>query len=223
MDFDIQAVGRTNMTQRIDQIKKRIASIEEKIGVTRIGADFQMTLEREIQRQANLTVQPTQGVADVQKLPGTTQPINDNDIVNSAKVAESLRQAEKIETPQPAPVKEKTAGIQPPENLSPEKQTKPQQTPPKIERIEVPDTELTIPTPDEKILRDDYFRGYDFNFPASKWAELYMKIMVAASKRVEVIPMVDDKQFFYKYLSTDNLHPTEEGHSVIAHTIKKYL
>ena len=72
-------------------------------------------------------------------------------------------------------------------------------------------------------LRDDYFRGYDFNFPASKWAELYMKIMVAVSKRVEVIPMVDDKDFFYKYLSTDNLHPNEEGHSVIAHTIKKYL
>lgn len=156
MDFDIQSVGRTDMTRRIDQIKKRIAAIEKQIGVTQIGADFQTTLEREIQRQADFTVQPTQGVAETQKLPGTTQPVNDNDIVNSAKVAESLRQAEKIETPQPAPVEKKPAGVQPPETLSPEKQTKPQQTPPQIERVEYPDTELTIPTPDEKILRDDY-------------------------------------------------------------------
>lgn len=157
MDFDIQSVGRTNMTRRIDQIKKRIAAIEEKIGVTNIGADFQATLEREIQRQAKITAaQPTQGVADVQKAPGTTQPVNENDIVNSAKVAEALRQAEKVETPQPASVEEKPAGVQPPE-ISPNKQTRPQQSnPPKIERVEVPDTELTIPTPDEKILDDIY-------------------------------------------------------------------
>ncbi|MBR3745771.1 MAG: lytic transglycosylase domain-containing protein [Selenomonadaceae bacterium] len=159
MDFDIQSVGRTNMTRRIDQIKKRIAAIEEKIGVTKIGADFQTTLEREIQRQAQITApQPTQGVADVQKPPGTTQPVNDNDIVNSAKVAEALRQAESVETPQPATVEEKPAGVQPPETISPDKQTKPQQSnPPQIERVEFPDVELTIPERDEKISRDDYF------------------------------------------------------------------
>ena len=146
------------MVRRIDQIKKRIAAIEEKIGVTNIGADFQATLEREIQRQAQITaVQPTQSVADVQKPPGTTQPVNDNDIVNAAKVAEALRQAENIETPQPATVDEKPAGVQPPETISPDKQTRPQQSnPPQIERVEVPDTELTIPTPDEKILDDIY-------------------------------------------------------------------
>ena len=159
MDFDIQSVGRTNMTRRIDQIKKRIAAIEEKIGVTKIGADFQTTLEREIQRQAQITApQPTQGVADVQKPPGTTQPVNDNDIVNSAKVAEALRQAESVETPQPVTVEEKPAGVQPPETISPDKQTKPQQSnPPQIERVEFPDVELTIPERDEKISRDDYF------------------------------------------------------------------
>ena len=159
IDFEsIQSVGQTNMVRRIDQIKKRIAAIEEKIGVTNIGADFQATLEREIQRQAQITaVQPTQSVADVQKPPGTTQPVNDNDIVNAAKVAEALRQAENIETPQPATVDEKPAGVQPPETISPDKQTRPQQSnPPQIERVEVPDTELTIPTPDEKILDDIY-------------------------------------------------------------------
>ena len=159
IDFEsIQSVGQTNMVRRIDQIKKRIAAIEEKIGVTNIGADFQATLEREIQRQAQITaVQPTQSVADVQKPPGTTQPVNDNDIVNAAKVAEALRQAENIETPQSATVDEKPAGVQPPETISPDKQTRPQQSnPPQIERVEVPDTELTIPTPDEKILDDIY-------------------------------------------------------------------
>ena len=159
IDFEsIQSVGQTNMVRRIDQIKKRIAAIEEKIGVTNIGADFQATLEREIQRQAQITaVHPTQSVADVQKPPGTTQPVNDNDIVNAAKVAEALRQAENIETPQPATVDEKPAGVQPPETISPDKQTRPQQSnPPQIERVEVPDTELTIPTPDEKILDDIY-------------------------------------------------------------------
>lgn len=154
----IQSVGRTNMVRRIDQIKKRIAAIEEKIGVTNIGADFQTTLEREIQRQAQITTtQPTNSVADVQKAPGTTQPVNDNDIVNAAKVAEALRQAEKVETPQPATVEEKPAGVQPPETL-PNRQARPQQSnPPQIERVEVPDTELAIPERDEKISRDDYF------------------------------------------------------------------
>lgn len=154
----IQSVGRTDMVRRIDQIKKRMAAIEKKIGVTNIGADFHTTLEREIQRQAQITApQPTQGVAETQKLPGTTQPVNDNDIVNAAKVAEALRQADKIETPQQTPVEEKPESVQPPETISPDKQTRPQQTTPQIERVEVPDVELTIPERDEKISRDDYF------------------------------------------------------------------
>ena len=161
MDFDIQAIGRTDITRRIDQIKKRMAAIEKQIGIANIGADFHTTLEREIQRQASLSVQPTQGVADVQKLPGTTQPVNDNDVVNSAKVAEALRQADKIETPQPAPVEEKSESVQPPETTSPDKLNRPpRQMSPQIERVEVPDTELTIPTPDEKIFSDNYIGEY---------------------------------------------------------------
>ena len=155
----IQPVGRTDMARRIDQIKRRIAAIEDKIGVGNLGADFQTTLEREIQKQATVQptqpTQPTQGVADVQQPPGTTQPVNDNDIVNAAKVAEALRQAEQVEQPQQPPVDEKTDKVQPPE-IAPDNPRRPQRTSPQIERVEVPDTELAIPDRDTKIPDDIY-------------------------------------------------------------------
>ena len=154
----IQPVGRTDMARRIDQIKRRIAAIEEKIGVGTLGADFQATLEREIAKHAQISVQPTQptnSVADVQTPPGTTQPVNENDIVNAAKVAEALRQAEQIEQPQNQPVENKPDKIQPPEIAS-DNPRRPQQTSPQIERVEVPDTELVIPDRDTKIPDDIY-------------------------------------------------------------------
>ena len=162
IDIDsIQPVGRTDLTRRIDQIKRRIAAIEDKIGIGNLGADFHATLEREIQRQAGLSVQPTQpaqptqSVADVQTPPGITQPVNENDIVNAAKVAEALRQAEQVEQPQPPPVDEKPDKVQLPE-ISPDSHRRPQQTPPQIDRVEVPDTELVIPDRDTKNLDDIY-------------------------------------------------------------------
>ena len=154
----IQPVGRTDLTRRIDQIKRRIAAIEDQIGIGNLGADFQTTLEREIQKQASLTVnptQPTQGIADTQKPPGSTQPVNENDIVNAAKVAEALRQAEKIEQQQNQPVPEQSDKVQLPE-ISPESQRRPQQTSPQIERVDVPDGELAIPDRDTKIPDDIY-------------------------------------------------------------------
>ncbi len=152
----IQPVGRTDMARRIDQIKRRIAAIEDKIGVGNLGADFQTTLEREIQKQATVQpTQPTQGVADVQQPPGSTQPVNDNDIVNAAKVAEALRQAEQVEQPQKPPVDEKSDKVQPPEIAS-DNPRRPQRTSPQIERVEVPDTELAIPDRDTKIPDDIY-------------------------------------------------------------------
>ena len=154
----IQPVGRTDLTRRIDQIKRRIAAIEDKIGVGNLGADFQTTLEREIQRQASITVNPTQptnSVPDTQKPPGSMQPVNENDIVNAAKVAEALRQAEKIEQQQNQPVPEQSDKVQLPE-ISPESQRRPQQTSPQIERVDVPDGELAIPDRDTKIPDDIY-------------------------------------------------------------------
>ncbi|MBR1806563.1 MAG: transglycosylase SLT domain-containing protein [Selenomonadaceae bacterium] len=83
------------------------------------------------------------------------QPVNENDIVNAAKVAEALRQAEKIEQPQNQPVPEQSDKVQLPE-ISPESQRRPQQTSPQIERVDVPDGELAIPDRDTKIPDDIY-------------------------------------------------------------------
>ncbi len=152
--IEIQPVERVEMSQRIDQIRRRIAAIEEKIGIN--GADFQSTLEREIARQAT-KVQPPQAVNEIQKLPGATQPVNENDAANSAKVAQALREAEKVETNQPVQKNSEPAkNYLPGEEALPNKISPPQQTPPKIERVEVPDTELEIPSRDEKVFEDNY-------------------------------------------------------------------
>ena len=88
--IQIQGIERVDLTHRIDDVRQRIAAIETKFG---IGGDFQTTLEREIARQ-NSQVQPTQKVAEVQKMPGTTQPVNSAEIENAAKVAAALKSAE---------------------------------------------------------------------------------------------------------------------------------
>lgn len=155
--IEIQPVERVEMSQRIDQIRQRIAAIEDKIGIN--GADFQATLEREIARQAK--VHAPQAVQDIQKLPGATQPVNENDAANSAKVAQVLNDAEKIKTNpnQPAPKKSEPAqNYLPGTDALPNKINPPQRTTPKIERIEIPDTELEIPRRDEKVLEE-----YDFS------------------------------------------------------------
>lgn len=150
--IEIQPVERVEMSKRIDQIRQRIAAIEEKIGIN--TGDFQATLEREIARQAK--VQPSQAVNEIQKLPGATQPVNENDAANSAKVAQALREAEKVETNQPVKkISEPAKNYLPGEEALPNK-ISPQQTPPKIERVEVPDTELQIPSRDEKVFEDNY-------------------------------------------------------------------
>ena len=160
--IEINGVERVNIARRIDQIQRRIASIEEKIGIGNV-ADFHATLEREIQRQAKLHVEPTQGVTDTQKIPGLTQPVNDNDIANAAKVAEALREAEKIETKQNPPVDKKFGDekISTVEESAPDKIRGQQRTPAQIERVEVPDTELQIPERDETIRDNEYLNTDD--------------------------------------------------------------
>lgn len=144
--IDIQPVERVNMTQRIDQIRRRITEIEEKIGIG--SGDFQATLEREIARQAALNqVQPVQKSAEVQALPGTKNPVNDNDIANAAKVAQALRDAEQ---------RDQGSGVRDQTPLP--AQNQPQQVPPRINRVESPDTEMQVPSRDDKIFDD---RGSD--------------------------------------------------------------
>ena len=151
--IEIQPVERVEMSRRIDQIRRRIASIEEKIGVN--TADFQATLEREIARQAK--VHQPQAVSEMQKLPGATQPVNENDAANSAKIAKALREAEKIETAQNSSAPKIS---EPAQNYLPGQEALPgrinPQTPPKIGRVEVPDTELQIPERDEKNSKDNF-------------------------------------------------------------------
>lgn len=161
--IEIQPIERVDMLQRIDQVKRRIAAIEEKIGMLGIGADFQTTLEREIARQAKIPVKPTQAVADAQKLPATTQPVNENDAVNSAKVAQALREAEKVETNTNPPVEKKSEGVEPVRNHLPGEEAlpnkinkSPTKVPAQIERVEVPDTELEVPSRDDKIFESNY-------------------------------------------------------------------
>lgn len=155
--IEIQPIERVDMTQRIDQVRRRIAAIEKMIGIN--GADFQTTLEREIARQATAVspVKPTQAVDDVKKVPGATQPVNENDAANSAKVSQALREAQKVESP--AKITEPTTTPLPGEEALPDK-VKPQQSPPTIERVKVPDTELTVPSRDEKVFEDN-FTGKD--------------------------------------------------------------
>ena len=102
-----------------------------------VGGDFQTTLEREIAKQAKFTVKPTQAVADVQK----TQHVNENDAANSAKVAKALREAEKT-TPNHLPGEEALPG-----KIN---------QPPKINRVEVPDAEIQVPSRDDKVFDDNY-------------------------------------------------------------------
>ena len=156
--IEIQPIERVDMTQRIDQVRRRIAAIEKMIGIN--GADFQATLEREIARQATAVnpVKRTQSVDDVQKVPGATQPVNENDAANSAKVSQALHEAPKVE--KPAKTTEPTTTPLPGEEALPNKINQPQQTPPKIERVEVPDAELKIPSRDEKVFEDN-FTGKD--------------------------------------------------------------
>ena len=157
--IEIQPIERVNMTQRIDQLRRRITEIEEKIG---ISGDFQATLEREIARQASLhAVTPTKAPDEVQPVPSMKQPVNENDIANAAKVAQALREAERVETPAPAP--KKSDALVPAQNPLPGEEALPgrinqpqSSTPPKIERVETPDTELEVPSRDDKIFEDNY-------------------------------------------------------------------
>ena len=148
--IEIQPVERVDMMQRIDQVRRRIAAIEKQIGIN--TGDFQATLEREILRQATMNpVKPTQAVNEVQTLPGATQPVNENDAANSAKVAQAMRDAEKVETPSQPP-----QSYLPGQEALPDKINPPKQPVPKIERAQIPDTELEIPERGDKVFEDNY-------------------------------------------------------------------
>ena len=159
--IDIKPIERVNMTQRVNQIRQRITEIEEKIGIG--NGDFQARLEREIARQSAISpVQPTKAPTEIQPLPGTKQPVNDNDAAISAKVAQALRDQgiDVKDTPKNyLPGQEALPGGLKPQTPQPqvtEPTQQPKPTTPEIKRRDIPDTEPQTPERDDKIFQDNY-------------------------------------------------------------------
>ena len=99
--IQIQGIDRVDLTHRVDDVRQRIAAIEDKFG---IGGDFQTALNRELNKgivAQTQQVQATQKVADAQKpaLLDGTRPVNEADAINSAKVAEAIKSADKASQP----------------------------------------------------------------------------------------------------------------------------
>ena len=72
-------------------------------------------------------------------------------------------------------------------------------------------------------LSTDYFRGFDFIFPASKWADTYNELIKGIGKKIEVVPMINNVDFLKNKLTYDNIHPNEYGHKIIAENIQMYI
>ena len=92
--LDINAIERVGLTNRIDQIQQRISTIENKFvntenkfSVNNFNADFQSKLDNEIARQDE--VQASQFAAAQEKI-SSGLPVNENEIINAAKVAAAL-------------------------------------------------------------------------------------------------------------------------------------
>ena len=92
--LDINAIERVGLTNRIDQIQQRISTIENKFvntenkfSVNNFNADFQSKLDNEIARQDK--VQASQLAAAQEKI-SSGLPVNENEIINAAKVAAAL-------------------------------------------------------------------------------------------------------------------------------------
>lgn len=136
--IEIQPIERVNMTQRIDNVRRRIAEIETKIG---ISGDFQTKLEREIAGQAAMhSVTPTQSVAETQK----------------SKPIQSVNDAGKVTLyPANSPAQQ-TPSVPGEEALPGKFQPRPTQPAPQSPHKEIPDVEPTVPERDDKIFFDNY-------------------------------------------------------------------
>jgi len=77
-------------------------------------------------------------------------------------------------------------------------------------------------------LKTDYFKGYNFSFPASVYADNYAILhdqIVNSMKQtgVKVVSMINEPSFFDKYIGPDDLHPNDEGNKIIAENILRAL
>lgn len=72
-----------------------------------------------------------------------------------------------------------------------------------------------------RYLEREYFSRYDFKFPPTIWAENYKHFIDNVSKMIPVVPMITQQNFLFQYMSSDNIHPNDMGHQVIAENILK--
>ena len=96
--IQIQGLDRVDLTHKLDDVRQRIMAIEDKFG---IGGDFQTALNRELNKgiiAQSQQVQATQKTDATQKLLNGTQPVNEADAINSAKVAAALNSINKNST-----------------------------------------------------------------------------------------------------------------------------
>jgi|GEM_PF-1160847 len=106
--IQIQGLDRVDLTHKLDDVRQRIAAIEDKFG---IGGDFQTALNRELNKgiiAQSQQVQSTQKTDATQKLLDGTKPVNEADAINSAKVAAALNSINKNSTAQPKVTAPKT-------------------------------------------------------------------------------------------------------------------
>ena len=106
--IQIQGLDRVDLTHKLDDVRQRIAAIEDKFG---IGGDFQTALNRELNKgiiAQSQQVQSTQKTDATQKLLDGTNPVNEADVINSAKVTAALNSINKNSTAQPKVTAPKT-------------------------------------------------------------------------------------------------------------------
>lgn len=70
----------------------------------------------------------------------------------------------------------------------------------------------------ERYITNDYLYGYARTvcMMFEEWTGWYEKLISAIERKVEVIPMIDNKNWMLEYMDADDLHPTDEGYRLIA-------
>ncbi len=88
--IQIQGIDRVDLTHKIDDVRQRIAAIESRFG---LGGDFQTALNRELNRGIAAEVQRAAAVHQVAETPSLlngTQPVNEADAINSARITQAI-------------------------------------------------------------------------------------------------------------------------------------
>ena len=68
-------------------------------------------------------------------------------------------------------------------------------------------------------LEHEYFSKFDFKFPPSIYSKIYDEILDKISNICDIIFMFKSDEFSDELLSSDNIHPNNEGHKIIAKNI----